>query len=99
MGSSIKHSLNKVIPAGDDVVFNLEVLVETKPEGNLVARVANLELAAIEAKTVRGALGSVVEAAKKLIQNRTDEGDEIPWVVPSHEAADNEKRFLVPLHL
>ena len=99
MSSSSNSSIDRILPTAKDEVFNLEILVATDADGQMVARAANLELDSIEATSIRAALGRIVESAKKLIRSKSEQGAEIPWVIPARLPAENEKRFLVPLHL
>jgi len=99
LSSSSNSSIDTILPTAKDEVFNLEILVATNADGQMVARAANLELDSIEATSIRAVLGGMVEAAKKLIRSKTEQGAEIPWVIPASSPVENEKRFLVPLHL
>lgn len=99
MSSSSNSSIDRILPTAQDEVFNLEILVATSADGQMVARAANLDLDSIEATSIRAALGRMVEAAKKLIRSKSERGIDIPWVIPARIPNENEKRFLVPLHL
>jgi hypothetical protein len=76
------------------------LVVLVKKNGNSTsARAANLSIPGVEAPTVRAALHTLVQNAKKVIEVQLASGNEVPWIQPSEPATEAESRFMVPLHL
>jgi hypothetical protein len=93
-------SIRRDVPDhGTPNVYSLTVLVQQLPSGELAARAANLEVADVQAVSIRGALSKMVAASKALLAQCIAQGDPIPWIEPSLVATEKESQFLVPLHL
>ena len=92
-------SLN-AIPKREVPVFNLEVLLKSNANSNTYqARIANLQVDAVERATPRDAYAAVVKEAKKRIAECVAEGKAIPWLDPKESLVAGETRMLVPIHL
>lgn len=97
-GSGVKIDEAKFTPANSQV-YNLTVLVLQTESGDMQARAANMELAQIEAASIRDALSQMVSAARRLIAEHLGNQSPIPWIDPPAEASESESSFMVPLHL
>ena len=93
---------NKSLPQTsslDQPAFGCVVYVRRTETGRTVGRVANLNGLELEAASERDVLAGLVQAAKRVLAQHVELGEEIPWVdPPAEKQSDEQKRFL-PLHL
>lgn len=81
-------------------VFNCVVNVAPpRPDGMVVATVANLAGLSGEGKSVRDALSSAVGQFKATVARYHAEGGEIPWIDPPVRPGPNETQQLIAVHL
>lgn len=80
-------------------VFNCIVYVARRESGEVQARVANLPDIAFSADSEPAALRLIVNEFKRRVAQCLAEECPIPWIEPPLEAASDEQKRLIPVHL
>ena len=94
-----KPRLDITNPHGADVpAFTCLVYVRTV-DGQVSARVANLDGIEASAGNEREVLGKVIPAFKKQVAELIHGGQPIPWIDPPRPLDDGEQKRIVPVHL
>ena len=84
--------------APDPPAFGCIVYVR-RTDAGVVARVANLEGLQVEASDERAALSKLVPLFRERVGQFMQRGEEVPWIVPPLEKAEDELRRFLPVHL
>lgn len=86
--------------AGPSVpVFTCLIYVRKNDDATVSGRVANLAGMEAIGSSERDVLANLTRQFKSQVFKMHEEGQEIPWIEPPPEPADNEQTRRVPVHL
>jgi hypothetical protein len=86
-------------PTGADVPAFTCIVYVSRADGNVSARVANLDGIQATAASEREVLAKVIPEFKKRVSELHSGGTEIPWIDPPKSPLEGEQKRIVPVHL
>jgi hypothetical protein len=86
-------------PTGADVPAFTCIVYVSRANGEVSARVANLDGIQAAAASERAVLAKVIPAFKKRVSDLLSGGEEIPWIDPPETPLEGEQKRIVPVHL